>query len=157
MLSNYRMNFMKMSPDKRYTNRKTDVDSGERYYELTGDLFSLAFYSFYIDEEEREENFILNHILEQERIQKEKQKELGKSNKDPAFQSENLRISLSAFKEQLSQLKLSQEDYSNHDIIEHLKIKMYLRRLHRGRILSKLVIFFSLEISLVVLLFNYFV
>ena len=62
MISNYRMDFMKMSPDNRYTNRKTNLESGERFYELTGDLYSLAFFAFYIDDEEREENFILAHI-----------------------------------------------------------------------------------------------
>ena len=64
MHSNFRMKFMKMSHDTRITNRRTDAESGERFYELTGDLYSLAFFAFYIDEEEREENFILDHILE---------------------------------------------------------------------------------------------
>ena len=53
------MDFMKMSPDKRFTNRKTDVNSGETFYELSDDLYSLGFFAFYIDDEEREENFIL--------------------------------------------------------------------------------------------------
>lgn len=59
MLSNYKMDFMKMSPGNRFTNRKTDVNSGETFYELADDLYSLGFFAFYIDDEEREENFIL--------------------------------------------------------------------------------------------------
>lgn len=65
MLSNYKMEFMKMSPDTRFTNRKTEINSGERYYELGADLYSLAFFAFYIDDEEREEKFILDSIEKQ--------------------------------------------------------------------------------------------
>lgn len=67
MLSNYRMTFMKMGADTRKTQRKTDVETEEKSYELTGDLYALAFFSFYIDDEEREEKFILKHIAEQEK------------------------------------------------------------------------------------------
>ena len=87
MLSNYKMDFMKMSPDTRYTNRKTNLGTGERYYELSGDLYALAFYSFYIDDDEREESFILDHILEQERLQKEKYRELAKSKSEYVYHS----------------------------------------------------------------------
>ena len=62
MLSNYKMDFMKMSPGHHFTNRRTDLNSGERYYELTADLYALAFFAFYIDEEERDEKIILEHI-----------------------------------------------------------------------------------------------
>lgn len=66
MLSNYRMNFMKMTPDSRFTTaRKTDIQTGERFYELNGDMYALAFFAFYIDDEEREENFILESLEKQ--------------------------------------------------------------------------------------------
>jgi len=63
MIGNYRMEFMKMTPDNRFaTARKTDLETGDRYYELGHDLYSLAFFSFYIDDEEQEENFILESL-----------------------------------------------------------------------------------------------
>lgn len=65
MLSNYKMQFMKMTPDPRLTSRKTEMQTGERYYELSADLYSLTFFAFYIDDEEREEKFILESIEKQ--------------------------------------------------------------------------------------------
>ena len=56
MMSNFKMGFMRMAPDKRFSiARKTDVETGERFYELGPDLYSLAFFAFYIDDEERAE------------------------------------------------------------------------------------------------------
>ena len=58
---------MKMRPDiSNYKEeRKTDIRTGDRFYELSGDLYSLAFFAFYIDDEEREEKFLYECIKKQ--------------------------------------------------------------------------------------------
>ena len=63
MLSKLKIDFMQMNPASRFTNRRTNVNTGELYYELTGDMYALAFFAFYIDDEEREENQILELLL----------------------------------------------------------------------------------------------
>ena len=60
------MDFMRMTPGYRFTHRKTDINSGEQFYELTEDMYSLGFFAFYIDDEEREENIILEEFLDKD-------------------------------------------------------------------------------------------
>ena len=69
----------------------------------------------------------------------------------------HFKIDLSDVHHQLVQLKLSQDQgWSNEEIITHIKYKVYLRKQQRSRILSKLIIIFFLQISLCLLLFNFF-
>ena len=48
------------------------------------------------------------------------------------------------------------EDADNQNVIDHLKIKRYLRRVERGRIIAKVFLTFLLQMVIVVVLFNYF-
>ena len=64
MLNKFKIDFMEMNPGIRFTNRRTDVNTGDRYYQLSADMYALAFFAFYIDDEEREEIHILEHLEE---------------------------------------------------------------------------------------------
>ena len=125
ILSNYKMDFMKMSPDNRFTHRKTDMNSGEQFYELTDDLYSLGFFAFYIDDEERDENYILQHFQNKDSNFPDTQ--VTESQKSDVDKDE--RISMSKFQDKIEELKISKDDFGHQDIVEHLKVKKYLRRL----------------------------
>lgn len=53
-------------------------------------------------------------------------------------------------------MRSSLPNHNQDEIIEFLRIKKYLRRLHRSRVMMKLVAIWVFQIVLVALLFNYF-
>ena len=54
------------------------------------------------------------------------------------------RISMSKFLDNMDELKIDKDTMGNKDIIEHLKMKNYLRRLQRGKVLGKVYLIFML-------------
>jgi len=65
-------------------------------------------------------------------------------------------MTLSQFQEQLSKIRQSLPDHNEDEIIEFLRIKKYLRRLQRSRVMAKLTAMWVFQCVLVALLFNYF-
>ena len=154
-MSDYKINFMKMIPGTRQTNRRTDLISGEEFYELSRDIYSLAFFAFYIDDDERDEEFILNE-LEEELDKSELQSETSKSKNRDTYGTSSNRISINFLKNRLEDLNYPREENNFSDIIEHLKVKRYLRRMERGRMLQKVLLTYLLQIFIIIILYNYF-
>jgi len=111
---------------------------------LAGNFYQLAFFAFYVDEQEKQELQILEE-MEENSSEEDLQKRLLESS-----------IVQEAFGKSGDGAAQTFDENEKKEIMQFLRVKQYLRRVQRGRIFGKTFMLYVLQMALSVILFKYF-